>query len=268
MLERENSGNTGIPVVAGNERAAARAASLSARLGGILTDDPPAGQAVFLELGEEGLSLRSGTLSVRGDFTAMRRRLRRDNLNGELLVRAARIRSREEGPMAVDATAGLGEDAFLLAAVGFRVLMMEHNPVIAALLEDALLRASAEPDLAPIVRRMSLKEGDSVSLLPALKERPDVVFLDPMFPSRQKSGLVNKKLQLLQRLEFPCAGEKELMDAAMSVHPRKIVVKRPSKGPWLAGIRPGYSLEGRAIRYDCIVPPVPAKDADGQKGDS
>ena len=43
------------------------------------------------------------------------------------------------------------------------------------------------------------------------------------------------------------------MEAAISAHPRKIVVKRPLKGPWLAGRKPHYSLKGKAIRYDCFV---------------
>ncbi|MBQ4243593.1 MAG: class I SAM-dependent methyltransferase, partial [Clostridia bacterium] len=36
-------------------------------------------------------------------------------------------------------------------------------------------------------------------------------------------------------------------------HPHKIVIKRPLKGPFLAGRKPDYSLQGKAIRYDCIV---------------
>lgn len=83
--------------------------------------------------------------------------------------------------------------------------------------------------------------------------RPDVILLDPMFPERQKSGLVKKKFQLLQKLECPCANEKELLEAAIAVHPHKIVIKRPSKGPYLADIKPSYSIDGKAIRYDCIV---------------
>jgi 16S rRNA (guanine1516-N2)-methyltransferase len=84
--------------------------------------------------------------------------------------------------------------------------------------------------------------------------RPDVIYLDPMFPERQKSGLIKKKFQLLQRLESPCADEEELLSAALAARPLRIVIKRPLKGPPLAGATPSYSLKGKAIRYDCIVP--------------
>ena len=88
----------------------------------------------------------------------------------------------------------------------------------------------------------------------ALK-RPDVIYLDPMFPERQKSGLVKKKFQLIHYLEAPAENEEALMQAALAARPFKIVVKRPAKGPYLAGLKPSYSLDGKAIRYDCYVFP-------------
>ena len=74
-----------------------------------------------------------------------------------------------------------------------------------------------------------------------------------MFPARRKSGLITKKLQMLQMLENPCADESALLAAAVRANPRRIVIKRPLKGPFLAGIKPVYSIKGKAIRYDCIV---------------
>ena len=88
----------------------------------------------------------------------------------------------------------------------------------------------------------------------ALK-RPDVIYLDPMFPERQKSGLVKKKFQLIHYLEAPAENEETLMQAAIDARPFKIVVKRPAKGPYLAGLKPSYALDGKAIRYDCYVFP-------------
>ncbi|MCG4849180.1 class I SAM-dependent methyltransferase, partial [Streptococcus gordonii] len=86
---------------------------------------------------------------------------------------------------------------------------------------------------------------------------PDVVYLDPMFPERTKSAAVKKKFQLLHHLEQPCADEETLVEAALAVHPRKVVIKRPVKGPLLAGVKPSYQLAGKAVRYDVLVPPRP-----------
>lgn len=203
---------------------------------------------------DEGLALVGDGMVLRADFARLLPRLRADRLGRELLVRAARVRG-VEAPTAVDATAGLGEDSLLLAAVGFTVTMFEKDPVIAALLRDALERAANDPRLAGVAAHMTLVEGDSVSGLCDLGFSPDVVFLDPMFPERTKSAAVKKKFQLLHHLERPCDNEGELLDAALAARPRKVVIKRPPKGPWLAGVKPSHSIAGKAVRYDVIVPP-------------
>jgi len=202
---------------------------------------------------ESGLSLVGNGLTLRGDLVRMLPRLRPNALAGELLVKAAKLKKPDKMPTAVDATAGLGEDALLLAAAGFSVTLFEYDPVIAALLQDSLNRAASHPALAEIVGRMTLCEGNSITALPQLS--PDVVLLDPMFPERQKSALIKKKFQLLQQLERPCSDEEELLAAAVAASPKKIVIKRPLKGPYLAGQKPSYSLSGKAVRYDCIVLP-------------
>ena len=201
----------------------------------------------------EGLSLSDGKNTVRGDFTRLLPRVRCGNLGRELPVRAVKIKGVPE-PIVVDATAGLGEDSFLLAAAGCRVLLFEYDPVIFALLSDALERAKRDPETAPIVSRMTLFPGDSIPALPTLTPHPDVVLLDPMFPERTKSALVKKKFQLLHQLERPCENERALFDAALAAHPKRIVIKRPAKGPYLAGVKPSYSLSGSAVRFDCVVP--------------
>lgn len=207
---------------------------------------------------EDGLALVQDGLTVRGDFRKMLPRI--NKLQHEVLIKAARIKGLNREPNIVDATAGLGEDSIILAAAGFRVRMFEYNSVIADLLEDALDRARVNSELSEIVERMELIKGDSIEGLRNLDERPDVILLDPMFPARQKSALVKKKFQLLQQLEVPCNDEEELMQAAIDAKPFKIVIKRPAKGPFLAGIKPSYSLTGKAVRYDCLVFPENKRD--------
>lgn len=203
---------------------------------------------------DKGLSLTGEGLLLTADFAEMIPRIKKGVLYGELLVKAARIKGKEH-PTVLDATAGFGSDSLLLAAAGFTVSLYEYDPVISALLSDALERASGIPELSEAVSRMELHPEDSIGSMKNLKEAPDVVFLDPMFPERTKSALIKKKFQLLQKLERPCPDEEELLSAAILSHPHKIVIKRPLKGPFLAGRKPDYSLAGKAIRYDCIVLP-------------
>lgn len=208
---------------------------------------------LFLRLDGDGLTLCSDGQELRGDFSHLLPRLK--GLSGEFLVRAAKIKNADRPLTAIDATAGLGEDSFFLAAAGFHVTMYERNPVVYALLCDALERAAKVPELAEIAARMTAVYGDSVAALPQANPAPDVVLLDPMFPARQKSALVKKKLQMIQKLEFPCPDETALIRAAMEAKPKKLIIKRPPKGPHLAGIKPDHSIEGKAVRFDCIVSP-------------
>ena len=260
-----------------------------------------------LERTTGGLALTDGTLTLTADFTRLLPRLKEANLRREMLVRSARVRGVSH-PSVLDATAGFGEDSMLLAAAGCTVTLFENDPVIAALLSDALRRAHEEPALAEAAGRMTLIFGDSIEAMKKLGKRrvpaeaqtifpgnraevaageraagpdrtpatekaaapdwtaageaqedaggvsaPDVIVLDPMFPERQKSALIKKKFQLLQKLERPCADEEELLLAALGAGAKKVIVKRPLKGPYLAGKKPSYSKAGKSIRYDGYV---------------
>ena len=67
-----------------------------------------------------------------------------------------------------------------------------------------------------------------------------------------KKSKAKEKLQLIQKLESPCTEETELLNAAIATGAPKIIIKRPAKGPWLAGKKPSYTVEGKVIRYDVI----------------
>ena len=154
-------------------------------------------------------------------------------------------------PTIIDATAGLGRDAFVLAELGCAMTLIERQPLIAALLEDGLQRASADPEVGPIVARMRLHSGNAIELLGAWEnEAPQVIYLDPMFPHRDKSALVNTEMRLVR----PLAGDDDdapaLLDAALALATHRVVVKRPRKAPAIAGKPPSYTLEGKSSRFD------------------
>lgn len=234
---------------------------LSQHLGAAEINDASeiSGNDLVLHFTADGLALESNGQTMRCDFSNMLRRLRKGNLSGELLVKASKLKKFDGVPTVIDATAGLGEDSLLLAAAGFSVKLYERNPVIAALLKDAIQRAENNPELSDIVKRMEVFEADSITQLPRLAEKPDVIFLDPMFPEKTKTALTKKKFQLLHLLEHPCKDEAGLLAAAIAASPKKIVIKRPLKEAFLDGHKPDYSLKGKAIRYDCILLPIKQK---------
>ena len=226
------------------------AESFARKTGAPIVDKP--GEYLTIHFDSKGVSLSGFGLTYQGDFAeTMMHRVTNGRLQHEMLVKAAS--SEKEGRKAIDATAGMGEDAFLLAAQGYEVTLYEQNPVVAALLKDAIRRAKKNQILKDIAGRMKVVEADSVESMSKLLDPVDVIYLDPMFPKRQKSGLINKKLQLIQKLEPPCSEEKDLFDAAIKAGPSRIIVKRPLKSVYLDGREPSYILKGKAIRYDCYV---------------
>ena len=158
-------------------------------------------------------------------------------------------------PSVLDATGGMGRDAFVLATLGCQVTIIERSPVVAALLMDGLRRASEVPDVAMIVSQMSLIQGNAVEWMRAQSQQNspepfDVVYLDPMFPHREKSALVKKEMRLFQDLLGDDPDADLLLTPALDTARYRVVVKRPRPAPDLDGREPTYRLSGKSCRYD------------------
>lgn len=212
--------------------------------------------ALLLVYTPEGLGLQqTGTRAgpVRVDFAGGAADYRRTRGGGELIVKAVGG-SRHSSPSVVDATAGLGRDSFVLAAKGCRVTLCERSPVVAALLADGLARGQSEGDdaLLQVLSRMQLQPGDAADYLRTCDEavRPDVVLIDPMFPASGKSAQVKKEMQAFQSLLGKDEDVDALLHLAREIARYRVVVKRPRKGDFLGGVKPGFSLTGKAIRFD------------------
>lgn len=156
-------------------------------------------------------------------------------------------------PSVVDATAGLGRDAFLMASHGAQVTLIERSPVIHAALADALARATAEGGIyADIVARMTLLHGNSIDLLPTLS--PSVVLVDPMHPPRGNTALVKKEMRILRAVVGADDDQLALMQAALGSAKKRVVLKWPQGAPPMAGIRaPSHTIDGKSTRYDVFM---------------
>lgn len=185
---------------------------------------------------------------------------------GQALARAAGLSSGFK-PVVADLTAGMGRDGFVLASLGARVLWLERHPVVAALLADGLdrLRAAAESvrqlprnddqqqrELVDIAARLSCCEQDGLDWLedPGRRDTPDVIYLDPMFPARDKSAAVKKEMAAFHELVGSDDDAWKLLDAGLKVARYRVVVKRARRAPFLGELKPSFSLEGKTTRFD------------------
>jgi 16S rRNA (guanine1516-N2)-methyltransferase len=201
-----------------------------------------------------GVGMANKTEQPRVDFAggAVGYRFRRGGERGHPVVRAAGIR-KDRIPSIVDATAGLGRDAFLLASSGATVTLIERSAEVHALLKEALARAAAEsPELAEVVARMTLIHGDAKSLLPELK--PDVVIVDPMHPPRRNTALVKKEMRQLSTIVGADEDADELMRIALASARERVVLKWPLRAaPLLETPKPSHQLAGKTVRYEVFV---------------
>lgn len=159
-------------------------------------------------------------------------------------------------PSVVDATGGLGRDAFVLASLGCQVTLLERSPVVAALLEDGLSRAARDEEIgAWVSERLRLVHADAVEWMNDLQDGafPEVVYLDPMFPHRRKSALVKKEMRLLQHLLGGDEDADALLPAALRIARKRVVVKRPDYAPDLAGMHPSMRITSKKNRFDVYV---------------
>jgi 16S rRNA (guanine1516-N2)-methyltransferase len=79
---------------------------------------------------------------------------------------------------------------------------------------------------------------------------PDVVYLDPMFPHRKKSAAVKKEMRLFQQLLGSDDDADLLLEPALTLAKKRVVVKRPSGAPFLANKKPHIEMLGKANRFD------------------
>ncbi len=188
------------------------------------------------------------------DFTtgAVAHRMRFGGGRGQALPKAVGMKGGKT-PAVVDATAGLGRDAFLLASLGAEVTLIERSDVMHAKLAEALERArAAGGDVAEVANRMTLLLGDARDLLPTLA--PEVVLVDPMHPPRGNSALVKKEMRLIREIVGVDADSTELMQVALASARKRVVLKWPQKAAPMAGIRaPSHSINGKSTRYDVFM---------------
>lgn len=172
---------------------------------------------------------------------------------GEAVAKAVGVKG-DYLPKVIDATAGLGRDAFVLACVGCQVRLVERHPVVAALLEDGLKRAYQDPEIGEFMQqRMQLSICRSISELEPATDLADVVYLDPMYPHKKKSALVKKEMRVFQHLVGADLDSDALLAPALALARKRVVVKRPDYAPFIAAQSPQFSQETKNHRFDVYV---------------
>jgi len=219
----------------------------------LLEDGADKSYDYLLQLTPQGLQLLAlclpRTTPLRVDCLSGRLAHRRRYGGGrrQLLARAIGLTTQRRLHV-IDVTAGLGADGFVLAYLGCEVTLLERSPIIAALLADGVQRALADPSCADL--KLQVIHADARDYLAQLKQPPDVIYCDPMFPLRSKSALVKKEMRMLRDIVGEDNDAGELVDIALKTARKRLVVKRPRLAPPLPGPPADVVFTGKRCRFD------------------
>ena len=212
----------------------------------MLTSDLAQDPSWQLQLTDKHLALtRPDGVSLCLDFTAgkARHRVNEAGQGAQALGKALGTSTfrKKHGflPTIVDATGGLGQDAWAMSSLGCKVIVLERHPIVHALLANALERANEDEFSQVIASRIMLSNTDAIIWL-SNKEHSDqaqVIYLDPMYPVRKQKADSKKGMQFLHALLGPVATDESthLLRSALAYQANRVVVKRPKGAENLAG---------------------------------
>ncbi len=246
-----------IPILPATQNEYETAIRLAAAFQCAVVDTKPPNCPYLLYLSAERLELRDMTTTtgpVYVDFVKGRLDYRRRYGGGikQPLAKAIGLKQASR-PTVLDATAGLGRDAFVLASLGCRVQMLERSKVVAALLYDGLQRARQNVEIGSLIKEhlqlIYYEAQDWLSQMPDT-QYPDVIYLDPMYPHRQKSALVKKEMRLFRAIVGDDLDAPALLKVALACARQRVVVKRPKLAPSVNETKPTFCIESQNTRFD------------------
>ncbi|MEM7200198.1 MAG: class I SAM-dependent methyltransferase [Planctomycetota bacterium] len=238
------------PMAGGDDRARA----LATRLRVPYRAEPNADDRLVLACRPAHLSIRWTRAGAPGpvavDFAALAPRAKHPLGRNEPLARAVGVGRGTQ--TVVDANAGLGRDAFVLACCGVEIWALERHAVVYELLRDGWERLQLEPTLAArVADRLTVEPADARDWLARVDEatRPDAVCLDPMLGTHDSSALVKKEMQLFRELLGADPDAAELLAIARRAARRRVAVKRPLRAPPIAADVDAV-VRSRRVRWD------------------
>lgn len=247
------------PLLVLTEECRAAAEQISQAWGLSITQTSP-NSGLVLVLDNDGLRLANveepKSAGVQVDFADPAIQYRRNHGGGkqEAIAKAVGLKGKQSLRV-LDATAGLGRDAFVLACLGCELTLLERSPVVAALLQDGLSRAANHPELGQwLPQQMQLLPGNSIQQLAQWpQDAPQVIYLDPMFPHRKKSAMVKKEMRWFQTLLGHDPDADHLLPPALALATERVVVKRPASAPLLNQTPCTMSITSKKHRFDVYI---------------
>jgi 16S rRNA (guanine1516-N2)-methyltransferase len=243
-------------IVCSDQARTQQAHELAKRTGSPVLDEKSADYALQLRYEPDRVTLFDTMLntSIVVDFVsgALAHRRQFGGGRGQAIAKAVGLRH-GRCPNVLDITAGLARDAFVLASLGCKLHLVEQSPFVYALLDDGIRRGRSDATCAAILKNfINWVNADAIEYMHGIdsKNKPDVIYIDPMYPDRRKSALVKKDMQILQRLLSKDQNDAQLLMTALECAVKRVVVKRPLHAPALGDRQADTCICSKKTRFD------------------
>ncbi|CAL4324691.1 class I SAM-dependent methyltransferase [Buchnera aphidicola] len=154
-------------------------------------------------------------------------------------------------PHVLDSTAGVGKDSFIFFSHGCKVTMVEKNPILSILLYDGLYRGFQNHKIGILMKKnIQLIYNTSNNLKKIKILKPDVIYLDPMFPQKKKKSLPKKNMQTIQKLIGNDTDSHILFQQCKQFAKNRIVVKRKMTSKYISNDLPDFNIKTKKHRFD------------------
>jgi len=151
-----------------------------------------------------------------------------------------------ESKLIWDLCGGWGEDGLMMALWSHNVVSYESSPVVHLLAQRALEKFTHQqaPDIK--IKRMHAKAEDALA---KANQKPEVIYLDPMYPQTKSKALNQSEMRYLKPLANNSDNALRLLETSLNVATESVILKRPIKAEILLQ-SPTRSIEQGSTRYD------------------
>ena len=241
------------PLIYSSDKCKSSAETIATSIGTTSSDEKEMIQHCHLYLSETGLSFfhpeARSTKKFKIDFNSGTTLWRTNRVEHEKLIKKAL--GKHEAPLNIlDCTAGMLQDSLLFLSLGHKVTAVEQSKILFHLLSDAINRSNDQK----IFKALTLINANACSYI-SKGQKFDVIYFDPMYPTRKKSALGSGQLEYLARILAIESIENDStqdFEFLSSLPIKKMIVKRPIKAePFSKKIN--YQVLGKTTRFDIYI---------------
>lgn len=152
----------------------------------------------------------------------------------------------------LDCTGGFARDSAIISSLGNSVTLIESNPIIIRVLNDATKRVRSTA-ISTIFNRITTKFGDCIDFIRTTKKKYDYIYFDFMF-NTSKSALPSKREQFLRKIvSNDLNRNQEIVEEVLQRVGCKIIIKEHVKSNDYKHLDIINTYKEKVVKYHLLI---------------